>query len=125
MAVNGPDQSMFDNTSMMLSKLMEMSMERQRVISSNIANVNTPGYKRRVLSFESEFARLVKEQDQASLEKMRGFVEEDTKSPGREDGNNVQLPNETNDLMQNGMYHRLLNRALKLKMSILKAAITK
>ncbi len=35
-------------------KVMDLQMQRQNVIMSNIANVNTPRYKKRTLEFEQE-----------------------------------------------------------------------
>jgi flagellar basal-body rod protein FlgB len=36
------------------AKVMDMQMQRQNVIMSNIANVNTPRYQKRTLEFERE-----------------------------------------------------------------------
>lgn len=40
----------------MLEKALKGSSLRHKVISNNIANINTPGYKRMEVSFESELA---------------------------------------------------------------------
>lgn len=38
----------------LVGKVMDMQLQRQNVIASNLANVNTPGYKPRELEFEQE-----------------------------------------------------------------------
>ena len=38
---------------------MDGLMERQHAISSNIANVMTPGYQRREVAFESQLAEIM------------------------------------------------------------------
>ena len=43
----------------LLEKALKGSSLRHKVISNNVANVNTPGYKRMEVSFESELAAAV------------------------------------------------------------------
>lgn len=47
--------TLFDKTNLgLLNKSLDASMLRSRVIANNIANVNTPGYRRVEVSFENE-----------------------------------------------------------------------
>ena len=119
--MNGPE--LIDNTSLVLNKMSELAMERHRVISNNIANATTPGYKRRELSFEAELGRLLEGGDIDRARGFKGSISVDTDSPSRMDGNNVSVAAETNSLLENTLYHKLLNQALKTKMNILKTAI--
>lgn len=41
----------------LVGKVMDMQLQRQNVIASNLANVNTPGYKPRELAFEEELQK--------------------------------------------------------------------
>ncbi len=43
----------------LLSKALDVYTLRQKAISSNIANVNTPGYKRKFVTFEEELQSAV------------------------------------------------------------------
>ena len=43
----------------LLSKALDVYTLRQKAISSNIANVNTPGYKRKFVSFEEQLQNAV------------------------------------------------------------------
>lgn len=53
----------FGNSSIqLLEKALEGSSLRHKVISNNIANVNTPGYKRQEISFEEQLAVVTKEE---------------------------------------------------------------
>lgn len=48
-------EAMFRNTNLaMLNKAMDAAMLRGKVISNNIANVTTPGYRRVEVSFEEQ-----------------------------------------------------------------------
>lgn len=70
--------------------LMKMGLDatelRSRTIANNIANINTPNYKRRYVTFEES---LKNEINNAKIE-----VKVDKDSIVREDGNNVDLENE-------------------------------
>lgn len=43
----------------LLAKVMDMRMERQNLVMSNLANMNIPSYKARSLEFESELQNAV------------------------------------------------------------------
>ena len=47
-------KSMITKETMLVGKVMSMELKRQNVITGNIANVHTPGYKPRELTFEKE-----------------------------------------------------------------------
>jgi flagellar basal-body rod protein FlgB len=113
----------FDETTQLTNKLMEMSMERQKVIANNLANVNTPGYIRQDLDFEKRLADIVKSGNVNELQGFEGKMVEDKKDPIKLDGNNVVTPKELNNMMQNSVYYNLLTKAFSTKMSILKNSI--
>ncbi|MCA1743325.1 MAG: flagellar basal body rod protein FlgB [Desulfonatronovibrio sp.] len=45
-------RSLFGTHIHVVSKVLDMRLERQNVVSSNLANVTTPGYKARRIEFE-------------------------------------------------------------------------
>ncbi|MDR2489648.1 MAG: flagellar basal body rod protein FlgB [Desulfovibrio sp.] len=47
-------KGLFESDLNLMGKVLDMQLQRQNVISSNMANVKTPGYKARSLSFEDE-----------------------------------------------------------------------
>lgn len=47
-------KSLFEPHVQLVGKVMDMQLQRQNVVMSNIANVRTPGYKPRELEFEKE-----------------------------------------------------------------------
>lgn len=53
-SVGGDMKSMFNSQIGLVSKVMDMQLKRQNVITSNLANVETPNYKPRELTFEAE-----------------------------------------------------------------------
>ena len=47
-------KSLFDSDIGLMSRVLDMQLQRQNVVSSNLANLKTPGYRARTLSFEDE-----------------------------------------------------------------------
>ncbi len=50
-------KSMFNSQIDLISKVMDMQLQRQNVIASNLANIETPNYKPRELEFEEELQK--------------------------------------------------------------------
>ncbi len=50
-------KSLISSEVMLMSKVMDMQLQRQNVIMSNIANVNTPEYMTREVKFEGELQK--------------------------------------------------------------------
>lgn len=50
-------KGLFSTQMHLVGKVMDMQLQRQNVISSNMANVNTPKYKPRELEFENELQK--------------------------------------------------------------------
>lgn len=47
-------KSLFESDLGLMGRVLDMQLQRQNVVSSNMANVKTPGYKARSLNFEDE-----------------------------------------------------------------------
>ena len=54
---------------------MDGLMDRQQAISSNIANVMTPGYQRKEVAFESQLARVIENEDLKDYIKGQNSIE--------------------------------------------------
>jgi flagellar basal-body rod protein FlgB len=114
---------MNDHSSELLSKLMEVSQQRQSVISNNLANANTPGYIRKELDFKDQLTQIMKSKNYAEISSLKPHLVEDKTFGSRIDGNNVIIPNEMNQMMQNGVLYNLLAKAFTSRLNILKSAI--
>ena len=106
----------------LLLKLLDAATERHQVLAGNIANQNTPGYKRQVLKFEEFVQKEISrgEQDLASVEAEIGL---DTVTPGRADGNNVNLEKEHASLRENMLRYELYSAIMKGRGDMLRSAI--
>ena len=104
-----------------LLKLIDLTKQRTGVINGNIANVNTPGYKRREVSFESAVADAIRRDK--PIHEVEATVSTDTQTPERIDGNNVDLEKELALRDQNGVLYDAYLTLLESHYSLLDAAV--
>lgn len=99
-----------DLTVRALERALSAASLRQQVIANNIANLNTPGFKRSRVEFESLLAEaLAKGEDPSQV---RPKVVQETNSIGRPDGNNVALELEMTELAETQIWHAALVRQM-------------
>ena len=108
-------------------KLLDVSHARHEAISGNLANAETPGYKRVDIKtdFAEELKRLAKSNDIESISALRATLETDLNSPSvRPDGNNVQLDSELMKMNKNAMQYEFLTQYTANSLKRIKTAIT-
>jgi flagellar basal-body rod protein FlgB len=92
---------------------------RQRTIADNIANINTPGFLAGKVEFESALKTAVAAGDPAAA----GPTVARSLEPTREDGNNVNLDEETLSNVDTGLRYSLMLRAADSEFGILRASM--
>lgn len=92
---------------------------RQRATSSNIANVETPGYLAREVNFEDSLRAAISGGDPSSA----SFSVEQSLAATRTNGNNVNIDFEVLDGAENVLRQRLVVQALNAKYALLRTAI--
>ena len=93
-------------------KLFDVSHARHELLSGNLANIETPGYKRMDVtpSFEKQLLNSVHGDDFDAVRTAKIEVKKDTKTKSlREDGNNVELDKEMMKMNQNAMEYEFLS----------------
>ncbi len=108
-------------------KLLDVSHARQVALSSNLANVETPGYKRQDISadFDAQLRNLASKNDVAAIRDLRYDTITDHNSPNvRPDGNNVQMDNELLLMQKNSVQYEFLAQYTSNSLKQLKMAIT-
>ena len=107
----------------LLAKAMDAYSTRHKVISNNIANVDTPGYKRSYVEFERQLAGLVgedgKSRDTEAVEALKPRVEVDRATASRYDGNNVNIDQEMSELAKNTISYNAAAALMKAKVSMM------
>ena len=111
--------SMFDSvTAVALHSALDGLALRQRVIADNIANIQTPGYQAKRVSFEDELATAVSDGSGAVTAKVSPSLE-----PTRGDGNNVNLDTETLLNVDTNLRYQLATQAVSGQLSSLRAVM--
>jgi len=108
-------------------KTLDAVAVRQEAIASNIANLETPGYKRVDLAptFRAELDRACASGDAGQIAALNPTLAPDaTAVPNSRDGNTVSLENEMMQLNQNTMTHALETQMVSSMLYRLKMAIT-
>jgi flagellar basal-body rod protein FlgB len=106
---------------------LDVCVERQRALASNIANLETPGFRRLDVSsqFRTQLSEAVRRQDDSTLNTLRPAATVDTSAPARTpDGNSVNLTDELIAMQDNGLEHSLHVQMISARMSRLRSAIS-
>lgn len=120
---------MFDITSEkstdLLNKMVDFTAFKQKIIANNIANVNTPGYKRLDASFNKSLESAV---DSSSSIKNLGMKVVETEDKGlgsafRQDENTVNIDKEVSEMMQNSLSYNVYVQLMSKKYGLLKQAM--
>lgn len=102
-----------------LAQVLNASALRHRVIAQNVANVNTPGYKRLEVAFEADLAKAIASPGQPAA-KPEVVVGD---GPERADGNTVDIDREMNDLTKNALLYQAAAQILSARLAQQRAAI--
>jgi flagellar basal-body rod protein FlgB len=108
-------------------QMLDATLLRHEAIASNLANLETPGYKRVDISpaFESELRQAVASQDPARIAALTPQLEVDATAVARNrDGNTVQLEQELLKLNQNSLAHAVETQLITGTLVKLRLAIT-
>ncbi len=115
--------SLTDNNVELLSKLLDLTTSKNKVIANNIANVNTPGFKKFEVAFQKELQKAV---ESKNIDKVKNIQESVTLSKDkstRKDGNNVDLDKELVAFYQMSDRHNIYLEILSKKFKGMIAAI--
>jgi len=109
------------------NKALDAVVVREGAIANNIANLETPGYKRIDLSpsFEAELQRATASGDPQQIDSLQPALAVDASATASSlDGNNVHLENELMQMNQNSMTHALETQLISGMLSRMQMAIT-
>ena len=98
-----------------LEQYMNMVSFRQKLVASNIANADTPGYKTQDLDFQASF-RSAMDGGSPEVVQVNGL---NTKN----DGNNVDLDREARMLAENALRFNVASTLMKSQLNQVKEAI--
>jgi len=90
---------------------------RQKAIANNVANMETPGYRRIDVKFEELLAKALDSSGSVDLSKIKALIYQPKETPVKSNGNDVNLEAEVGEMVKNTLRHkayvRLLNKKYK------------
>jgi flagellar basal-body rod protein FlgB len=119
---------LFDTSFKTINAALGAAGKRQEVLSNNLANVNTPGYKREDVKFDGVLSTALaaaKAGDSSQLDSLRPEVTTDSAAVAvRADGNSVDVDQEMAYVAENNIRYNALVQLAQKKMSTLKYVIS-
>ncbi len=124
------DNSPFNRVVTLGQMSLGNSLLRHEAISNNIANVDTPFYKRKMIAFEAELNRVLKREKEIDppfastnqrhipFSTKKHFtsvvpkIYEEFDTNFRNDKNNVDIEKEVSDLVKNNFYFQSVTRSI-------------
>ena len=108
----------------LLNKMLDITALRSRVIANNLANVDTPGFKKCEVSFEAALEEAVHSRQPQQIDAVEVEVVQSTEGPVRQDGNNVDVDKELSELAKNTLAYNTFAQFLSSQFIAMKEAIT-
>ena len=122
-----------NNTYELLKSGLNVSALRQETISSNVANVNTPGYKVNKVSFETHLKDALQgtglhrtqsgHMHPSNNNSLNPKVEKRSNSSVQNNGNNVDIDYEMAELAANNLYYDALVSQINAKYQMMRSVI--
>lgn len=121
----------------LLERSLDASSLRQKVLSNNIANIDTPNFKRSDVSFQQALQDALSgdtlvgrttdprhmQIGTSNLDDVHPTVFQEDKTSLRIDGNNVDIDAEMTNLAENQILYNAMTQELNSKFGLLKYAI--
>ena len=112
----------FDTVHIALERAIQGAGLRHEALASNLANVNTPGYRRQDVDFHSALqAAMPGGRDAIAATPIAASTDES--APMRPDGNSVDIDSEASNLAQNALEYEALTQVLRVRGDILEIAL--
>ena len=127
---------LFDRLSCTMAHALDFRLQRNNLISANLANIDTPGYTPVELKFEDQLRSFFDGETPVALTGTQaghidrsspiehGEMEFDAYSLPDQKGNSVDIDHESSKLAENQLMYRTLITAYNKRMSILQIAVT-
>jgi flagellar basal-body rod protein FlgB len=105
---------MLDGLAGQLERYMDLLSARQKLVTTNIANADTPGYHTQDIDFQSEFHSAMGGSPRAM--EIDGLAV-------KNDGNNVSLDRESRLLAENALRFNLASNLMRGQIQLVRSAI--
>ncbi len=134
------NNKLFDNLINTVGKSLDLRVKRENIISSNISNIDTPGYTPMDISFDKQLKELLDKNkdnevninstdqmhitDELNIDEVEGELFFDPHASPNNDKNTVDLDQEMSKLSINSVLYNAQVTVLNKKLALLKYAAT-
>lgn len=124
--------TLFDGTSALLERALDTTLARQAVLTSNVANLDTPGFSPRDIDFDRAIDEALRHAERSGQEQRRAPAaapeaalrahERPDRAP-RPDGNTVDLDVQMARMSQNAVMYDASTTVLARRMQLMKYVV--
>lgn len=129
----------FDKTTDALGASLNLRLLRNDVVSSNVANAETPGYKAKKVDFEEALSRAIDHEGlgrmhvsaqehflmgQGAISRARADVYDNPDINVANDGNTVDMEKELSTLAENSILYKAALQLINKKLGAMRYAVT-
>lgn len=88
---------------------------RQKAVAGNIANLNTPGYRRSDIRFEEVLSKVIESNQNVNPSELKPEFYQPMNTPVDANGNDVSLDTEVGQMVKNSLMHKTYAMLLRKK----------
>jgi flagellar basal-body rod protein FlgB len=112
--------SLLDTTQLALESAMRGAWTRQTLLTNNVANADTPGYRREDVNFQDSLRAALANEESPAQVQFRPQVQPQSTGPG---GNGVNIDQEAALLAENGLDYQAVVQVLGTRNNIMRSAM--
>ena len=110
-------------TDVIMQKMLDVLSLRHELISNNITNINTPGFRRKDIDFQAQLSSLMESDDTNAIRSFKPEIIEPTDTLVKSDMNNVDIDKEITSLTKNTLMYNTYAKIVKKRYSMISRAI--
>ena len=114
--------TLIDNTQLALERAISGASMRQGVLANNLANAETPGFRRMDVDFHDALAQAMDSGQSNTIEAAQFTPQQDPQTM-RADGNGVDIDTESAAMAKNGLEYEALVSVAKARIQIFQSAL--
>jgi flagellar basal-body rod protein FlgB len=97
---------------------------RQKAIANNVANLQTPSYRRIDVKFEELLDKVLNSHGDIDFSEIEPLIYQPKETPVKSNGNDVNLETEVGQMVRNSLRHKAYIRLLNKKYKQIELAIS-
>jgi flagellar basal-body rod protein FlgB len=114
--------TLIDNIQLGLERAISGASMRQGVLANNLANAETPGFRRSDIDFHGALSQAMRSGEAEALDSAQFTPKQDPQTL-RADGNGVDIDTESANMAKNGLEYEALVSVARARIDIIESAM--